>query len=159
MNNNNKLFTENNTQLIISYELLYLLKWLIEHDSNRLKKIITKALAHGLREEMQKEETQKIEKSNEIIDEMYHSIVDFFELMEELLAEAIKEHVEKKAKEKNLMPAIDQIDSTVCDDATMRFSIERTTKKIERNPDINPREQLLKELLKRWNPHNKNTVN
>jgi len=57
------------------------------------------------------------------------------------------------------MPAIDQIDSTVCDDATMRFSIEKTTRKIEHNPDINPREQLLKELLKRWKPHNKNIIN
>ncbi len=153
--NNIKLSSENNTQLTISYELLYLLQWLIEHDDSRLKQMITKALAQGLREEM-----QKTEKSNELVDEMYyHTIIDFFELMEELLAESIREHVEKKAKEKNLMPTIDQIDSTVCDDATMRFSIERTTTKIENDPDINPQEQLLKELLISWKPHNKNTIN
>ncbi len=153
--NNIKLSSENNTQLTISYELLYLLQWLIEHDDSRLKQMITKALSQGLREEM-----QKTEKSNELVDEMYyHTIIDFFELMEELLAESIREHIEKKAREKNLMPTIDQIDSTLCDDATMRFSIEKTTTKIENDPDINPKEQLLKELLRSWKPHNKNIIN
>ncbi len=153
--NNIKLSSENNTQLTISYELLYLLQWFIEHDDSRLKQMITGALSQGLREEM-----QKTEKSNELVDEMYyHTIIDFFELMEELLAESIREHIEKKAREKNLMPTIDQIDSTLCDDATMRFSIEKTTTKIENDPDINPKEQLLKELLRSWKPHNKNIIN
>ncbi|HEB41443.1 MAG TPA: hypothetical protein ENI08_00295 [Candidatus Dependentiae bacterium] len=153
--NNIKLSSENNTQLTISYELLYLLQWLIEYDDSRLKQMITRALNQGLRKEM-----QKTEKSNELVDEMcYHTIIDFFELMEELLAESIEEHIEKKAREKNLMPAIDQIDSTVCDDATMLFSIERTTTKIENDPNINPKEQLFKELLRSWKPHNKNTMN
>lgn len=156
---NNKISNENNTQLIISYELLYLLQWIIEHDKNRLKKIIKKALEKGLRSTLQNEETQKLKKSSTLIDEMHYSIIDFFELMEELLTESMKEHVEKKAKEKNLMPAIGQIDSSVCDDATMRFSIEKATSKIEHNPNINPKEQLLKELLKQWDPHNKNAVN
>ena len=153
--NNIKLSSENNTQLTISYELLYLLQWLIEYDDSRLKQMITRALNQGLRKEM-----QKTEKSNELVDEMYyHTIIDFFELMEELLAESIREHIEKKAREKNLMPTIDQIDSTLCDDATMRFSIEKTTTKIENDPDINPKEQLLKELLRSWKPHNKNIIN
>jgi len=157
--NNVKLSNEDDTQLTISYELLYLLQWLIEHDNNRLKQMISRALTQGLRKEMKKAEIQKAERQNDFVDEMYHSIIDFFELMEELLAESIKEHVERKAKEKNLMPTIDHIDSTVCDDATMRFSIERTATKMEDDPDINPQEQLLKELLRSWKPHNKNAMN
>ncbi|MGB8367476.1 MAG: hypothetical protein WCD44_03915 [Candidatus Babeliales bacterium] len=151
---NAKLSNENNTQLTISYELLYFLQWLIEYDNSKLKQIIKNALDEGLREEM-----QKIEKTNEPLDEMYHTIIDFFEIMEDLLAESIKEHVAKKAKEKKLMPTIDQIDSTICDDATMRFSIEQATTKLEDDPDINPQEQLFKELLRSWKPHNKNIMN
>lgn len=151
---NLKLLNENDTQLTMSYELLYLLQWLIEHDNNRLKQVIKLALDQGLREEM-----QKIEKINEPLDEMYHTIIDFFELMEDLLTESIKEHVEKKAKEKKLMPTIDQIDSTVCDNETMRFSIEQATTKLEDDPDVNPQEQLFKELLRSWKPHNKNIMN
>lgn len=145
-----------NAQFVLSHELLYLLRWLIEHDANKLKKIITKAVASGLREEM-----QKVDNTAEfnLSEDMHHSIIDFFELLEELLLDAINEHVSQKAREKNLLPTIDQIDSTVCDDATVRFSVEKATKKIELNPNANPKEQLLKELLKRWKPHNKNVIN
>ena len=145
-----------NAQFVLSHELLYLLRWLIEHDANKLKKIITKAVASGLREEMQKvDNTAELNLS----EDMHHSIIDFFELLEELLLDAINDHVAQKAREKNLLPAIDQIDSTVCDDATVRFSVEKATKKMELNPNANPKEQLLKELLKRWKPHNKNLIN
>jgi len=145
-----------NAQFVLSHELLYLLRWLIEHDANKLKKIITKAVASGLREEMQKvDNTAELNLS----EDMHHSIIDFFELLEELLLDAINKHVAQKAREKNLLPAIDQIDSTVCDDATVRFSVEKATKKMELNPNANPKEQLLKELLKRWKPHNKNVIN
>lgn len=145
-----------NAQFVLSHELLYLLQWLIEHDTNKLKKIITKAVASGLREKMQKvDNTAELNLS----EDMHHSIIDFFELLEELLLDAINEHVAQKAREKNLLPAIDQIDSTVCDDATVRFSVEKATKKMELNPNANPKEQLLKELLKRWKPHNKNVIN
>ncbi len=145
-----------NAQFVLSHELLYLLRWLIEHDANKLKKIITKAVTSGLREEMQKvDNTAELNLS----EDMHHSIIDFFELLEELLLDAINEHVAQKAREKNLLPAIDQIDSTVCDDATVRFSVEKATKKMELNPNANPKEQLLKELLKRWKPHNKNVIN
>ncbi len=51
--------------------------------------------------------------------------------MEGLSAESINERAVKIVMEKSLMPTIDQIDSTVCDDATVRFSIEKATNKLE----------------------------
>ncbi len=153
----NDEFSEYNTQFSISYELLCLLRWLIEHDADKLKKIIAKAISSG---ELQ-DEMQKIENTNELglNSDMQNSIIDFFGLLEGLLIESINEQVEKRAREKDLMPAIDQIDSTICDDATVRFSLEKTTADLAHNPDINPKEKLFKELLKRWTPHNKNTMN
>ena len=153
---NNDPFSNNNAQFVFSYELLCLLQWLTEHDADKLKKIIAKAVASGLHKEI-----QKIDNTAELslTEDMHHSIIDFFELFEELLLDAINDHVAQKAREKNLMPAIDQIDSTVCDDATVRFSVEKATKKIELNPNVNAKEQLFKELLKRWKPHDKNLMN
>ncbi len=153
---NNNLFPNNNTQFVLSYELLCLLRWLIEHDADKLKKIIAKAVASGLHEEMQR--TDNTSELN-LSEDMQHSIIDFFELLEDLLFDTVNEHVVQKAKEKNLFPTIDQIDSTICDDATVRFSVEKVTKKIDHNPNTNAKEQLFKELLKRWNPHNKNIKN
>jgi hypothetical protein len=65
----------------------------------------------------------------------------------------------QKAVEKNLMPAIDHIDATLCDTDTVRTSIEKATAKIEINSKDNPQEILFRELLKRWKPPAKNLMN
>ena len=88
------------------------------------------------------------------------SMLDFFAMLEELLIESLDEQAVENALEKNLMPAIDQIDSSVCDDATVRFSIEKATSKREKNKSPQHlKETLLKELLKRWKPRKKNILN
>lgn len=155
--NNNEFPKVPNTQFVLSYELLCLLRWLVEHDTGKLKKIIATAVTSGgLLEVIQKiNHPSKLTLTSDI----QHSIIDFLELLEILLLEAINEQVEKRAREKNLMPAIDQIDSTICDDATIRFSLEKTTAKVAHNPNVNPKEQLFKELLKHWKPHKKNVMN
>ncbi|MDP3889582.1 MAG: hypothetical protein Q8Q25_03515 [bacterium] len=141
----------------LSYELLCLLRWLVQHDHDKLKKIITQAVADGLKNELQKIDTAT--ELNLLTADIQDNIVDFFGLMELLLLEAMNDQIEKKAREKNLMATIDKIDTSLCDDATVRFSIEKTTKKLDLDPNINAREQLFKELLKRWKPHNKNSIN
>lgn len=147
---------DSNTQFTFSYELLILLRWLADHDAERLKKIIAKGLKSGLQDEL-----RKAERAHQLplMDDIHHSITDFFGLLESLLLEVISEQVAQKAREKDLMPAIDQIDSTICDDITVRSSLEKATSKMEHNPTANPKELLYKELLKRWKPHNKNVKN
>ena len=41
-----------NNQFVISYELIALLRWLLENDTDKLKKIITKAYASGLKDDI-----------------------------------------------------------------------------------------------------------
>ncbi len=143
-------------QFVLSYELLCLLRWLAQHDTSKLKKIIAQAVANGLQSEMQKKDT--ITELHAIAEDMQDNIIDFFGLLEVLLLESINQHAEQKAREKNLMPAIDQIDTSLCDNATVRLSVQKTTTKLEHNPNINPKEQFFEELLKRWDPHNKQDV-
>src|SRR5438128_1439511 len=111
---------ENNAQFALSYELLHLLKWLGEHDTEKLKKIISKAVAHGLHDNIQKTTSLS---DGKILEDMHHSIVDFFELLDMLLNDAINNHVEKKAKEKNLLPTIDHFDSSLLDTEILRSSV------------------------------------
>ena len=73
-------------------------------------------------------------------------------MLDALIIETMNEQAVQRAMEKNLLPAIDQIDSNECDNATVRFSIEKATSKYEHNPKENPKELLFKELLKRWKP-------
>lgn len=144
----------NNNQFVISYELLYLLQWIVEHGSHELKQLVGKALAAGLRERMHHTDTEM-----HIAEEMQDSIVDFFSLLEGLLIETINEQAMLKAHEKNLMPALEHIDSTVCDTATVRSSLEKATTKMNKNPNANAQQLLFEELLKRWKPNKKATMN
>lgn len=145
--------TENN-QLTVSHELLLLLRWLVSNEEERLKKIVNKALNAGLHQELQKISFTK----KELAEEIQYSITDFFNLLEILLIEGINEQVVRNAKENNLMSALDHIDSTICDEITVRSSLEKATNKIAHNPNANPKEILYTELLKFWKPTNKNNI-
>jgi hypothetical protein len=143
-------------QFVLSYELLCLLRWLTDNNEDKLKKIVKKAInSEGLLKEIKQLDNHQPNNAEEV----QHSIIDFFGMLESILLETLNEQVDKHAREQNLMPAIDQIDAAVCDDATVRFSLEKTASKIDNNPNINAKEQLFKELLKRWKPHKKNILN
>ena len=145
-----------NGQFVLSYELLALLRWLAEHDADKLKKIIGKALTAGLGDELQKiDDTEDAH----LLDMLQHGITDFLGIMESLLLEVVAESVKEKARYQNLLPAIDQIDSTICDDNTVKFSLEKATAKMDNDPEANPKEVLFKELLRRWKPADKNVKN
>jgi len=149
-------FYESENQCVISYELICLFRWLVKNDSNKLKKIISKALSSGLKEDLTR---GSLSSGDHSLEDIQEDILEFFTMMEAILIESLSDHAIKKAVEKKLMPSIDKIDSNVCDDATVRFSVEKATSKIEKNPQENPKDLLLEELLKRWKPNKKNVLN
>ena len=158
----NNSFSNDNTQFVLSFELLYLLRWLVEHDAEKLKKLVSKALAAGLKEEIS--EARELKKNNatneeHLIEDIQHSIIEFFGILETLLVETLNEQEDQRIIQRNLMPEIDQIDTTFCDDTIVRTSIEKATAKLEHNSKQNPKELLLKELLRLWKPANKNSMN
>ena len=121
--------------------------------------MVSKALASGLKEDIKQfEQLGDVNADPEMIEEIQHSIIEFFSMLETLLIESIKEQAAQRAVEKNLMPTVDHIDSKVCDDATVRSSLEKATAKSEMYPQANAQELLFKELLKRWKP-TKNMMN
>ena len=143
----------NNSQFVLSYELLLLLRWLIDHDEEKIKKIIGNALKSGLQQELQ--ELSNTEDVSELAD-LQHSITDFLSTMEALLIDTASEHIKEKARQQKLLPSVDQIDTTLCDDTTVRFSVEKATSELSENPDANAKELLFNEILKRWQPTDKN---
>lgn len=150
--NNDSFSHDGNAQFALSYELLHLLRWLEQHDIERLKKIVSRAVAHGLHDEIQRTSAHI---NQNVLEDMHHGIVDFFELMDTLLNDAINQHLEKKAREKNLLPTLDHFDTSLFDHDAVRTSIENTTKQLDAHPHINAKELLCKELLKKWDPLDK----
>lgn len=141
----------NDNQLTVSYELLYLVQWLLENESDALKKLINQALEKGLKQDLQIATHSELKNTEDI----QYSIVDFLSLLETLLHESVSEQNMRRIMEKKLMPAIDNIDNKECDRATVDFSVEKATSKIENNPEKNPQEILFQELLKCWKPTKK----
>ncbi len=139
--------------LTVSYELLYLLQWLLENEPTKLKKIIQSSLSNGLHEKIK----DSVQDSTITPEEMQYSIIDFLVCMESLLHESIHEERLQKILEKKMMPALDNIDGQECDQATVDFSVEKASSKFETNPNENPQDILFQELLKYWKP-TKNTA-
>jgi len=77
--NNDSFSHDSNSQFALSYELLHLLKWLGQHDTDKLKKIISKAIAHGLHDTIQK---TSVSPDSNVLEEMHHGIIDFFEILQ-----------------------------------------------------------------------------
>lgn len=142
-------------QFVISYELLALLRWMIEHDYDKFKKMITKALLGGLKEELNKIDHRRIKHNESAMFDAQQSIIDFFTSLEMALMESMNDYAIQKVMQKKLMPAIEHIDTTICDTAVVRSSIERVSGKIESSSDKRAQEVLFKELLRQWKPSKK----
>lgn len=135
-------------QFVITYELLSLLLWIIEHEDKTLVKMVKKAFSSGLKDEIKKNQPAN---DAQLLEEAQQGIIDFFGMLESHMLEAMHEQSVQRALEKNLMPAIDHIDTAICDDATVRMSIEKATRSTQDSHEA-AKEILYKELLKRWKP-------
>lgn len=143
-------------QFVLSYELLSLLRWLVEHETPQIKRMIAKALKSGLKHELQ--HPNYANSTNQHAEQAQHNVLEFFALLETLLVETSNEQAVESVLAKNLMPAIKHIDGTVCDTYTLQQSIVRASAKLESNPQQNPQDALFKELLKRWKPSKKTSM-
>lgn len=143
-------------QFVITYDLIRLLQWMMMHDADKFKKMVKRALLHGLADEMR---ADRLLTESEALEDAHEVVIAFFSLLEKALAESLDEHVVKRAVERNLMPAIEHVDSSVLDGLTLKSSVEKATAQIDENPHSSPHELLFKELLKRWKPDKKNAVN
>ncbi|HJZ23938.1 MAG TPA: hypothetical protein VJ201_05760 [Candidatus Babeliales bacterium] len=150
-----KLQPYDDNQLHITPEIIQLMQWLCEYETEALKNIITRALNQGLKKTKYHSHDEQISS----IDEMQDGFITFMSLLEYLYEEVVNERAIKQAGEHHLLPALDKIDNKTCDASTIQSSLTVAASKIERNPHVNPKEILFKELLRRWVPTNKTQNN
>jgi hypothetical protein len=153
MDNENILKSDG--QFILSFELLQLIEWLIEHQPEELKKLIHRSLSQGL--------NNNILKAEEILEsyspeDMQNSVIDFFGLMEVLLLDALNERTHENVHTQ-FIPMVNQIDQSFCDSTVVSSSIEKATTSLEKNSKQDPQAVLYKELLKNWKPKKKAAIN
>lgn len=154
---NQSFNNNNNGQFVLSYELLHLLQWLVDHESDALKKIIARAVRQGFR--------STITQTNDIIElqtsdaHIQNSIADFLSLLDVLLIETTNEQGIKKSLERTMIPALNQIDSNFCASETVESSLLKTSSKLDCDSREKLQDALLKEILKQWKPDKKSLMN
>lgn len=148
---------DNEKNIVLSYELLYLLRWLIEHESSALKKLVKKALKSGALKSTNTTIHDYVE--IHISDpNIQQSILEFLGFMDSLLM--LVEHEEGTYLMNNpSIPALNKIDSTICRQEVLQACLEQASLELQSNPNQNIQELLLKELLKRWKPTKKECAN
>lgn len=144
---------DNNNQFVVSYELLQLLQWLIDYEQEPLKKLITRSLHNGLQNHLNNPMLNP--KNQQSIEELQLNVVDFFALLEVMMHEIVNEDEVTNILQRTMLPAIDHIDSSMCDNNTMAVSIAKARTAVENKTGENPKDVLCKELLKRWKPSKK----
>lgn len=153
---NNETVFDNN-QFVVSYELLQLLQWLVDYEPDTLKALISQALDDGLHEQiLNSHDTDAPAISTS---ELQQSVVDFFMLLEDGMQDAPDNDEETRRAHKSMIPSIDHIDTSICDETTLSTSIAQATSQIRGNTGKSAKEALCRELLKNWNPQKKQQLN
>lgn len=136
----------NSDHLVISPDLLVLMRRIMNEHEQEFKALIGKTFLHkkSTIDDVDPQDAQLI-------------ILDFFALMEDLLEQVRQEQEVAHHMQKQLMPSIDHIDHTGCDEHTVNSSAQRATDQVRNNPQANPQELLFKELLRHWKPSKKTT--
>lgn len=145
------------SQLVLSYEILTLLEWLIEHENHALQLLVKKALANGLRKKVHPPRSA----SNRSVSAkaMQAIVIDFFANLDHTLSLSLQEDLLDRAAKNDLLRSLEHIDTQHCDSITLAQSVEQATRTIERHPEQNAKELFCKEFLHRWNPNNSETSN
>ncbi len=129
---------------VISFQLLQLLNWLCENEQETVRKLVIRAVQRS--DAFTHLDAQKSD------EELEQSLENFFMLLEVFLVDAQGDRTIKKGLQRSLIPALDQIDVAACDDNLVALSAESTTAAMAKNPYVDPKKVLCRELLKRWKP-------
>lgn len=135
-------------QIVLSYELLQLMEWLIKYDIEGLKKLIAKNLKRGLAKNIT---ATRANDSANLPEANGEAVANFISLLEILLIETHAE-MEQSNLFDHTLPELAQVDLSNCAFSVLQDSAESALSRKEQNPQANTRELLYKELLRRWKP-------
>jgi hypothetical protein len=145
---NNKTFLENDDQFIVSYELLYILQWLMMYEKEAFKHLVHKAFIQG----SQSPERQDTYDQFEEAEYLQSSVVDFFSFLEEEVENVSQAESIKYIMQQNLLKTLDHIDPKIFDPAIIKASMMATAEKVNSQRNHLAKDLFLKELLKKWTP-------
>ena len=146
---NQKPFLENNDQFIVSYELLYILQWLMMYEKDAFAQLVHKAFIQGSQETSDEDNTyDQVEES----EYLQNSIVDFFSFLEEEVEIISQAESVRNIMQTNLVKTLGHIDPKLFDPAIIKASMMAAAEKLHPQRNHLAKDLFLKQLLKKWQP-------
>lgn len=152
-----------NTSLSLSFELIYLLGWLLKHEKNTLDGLIKQAVKNGLAIDLKKITTEDQEK---MTDQLYGTVLDFLVYLEDALANNLDGVQSDSTTDQMLYPALNKFTNNSLDIQTIKLSMQQARERLQTKTTENPSQAeaiengksiLFEQLLKNWNPSKNET--
>lgn len=143
-----KTFLENDDQFIVSYELLYILQWLMVYEKETFTHLVHKAFIQGSQETNIHNNGDQMEEA----EYLQNSVIDFFSFLEQEVENVAESEAMKHIMQKNLLKTLDHIDPKIFDPAIIKASMMATAEKLNPQRNHQAKDFFLKQLLKKWHP-------
>ena len=141
-----KSFLENDDQFIVSYELLYILQWLITYEKEAFTQLIHNAFIQGSQSSTEQDTCDQIEEA----EYLQSSVIDFFSFLEEEEENVAQAESMKHIMQKNLLKTLDHIDPKIFDPAIIKASMMATAEKV--HPQSNHQAKEFLHLYVKFSP-------
>ncbi len=140
-----KAFLENDDQFIVSYELLYILQWLMTYEKEAFTQLVHKAFIQGSQTTNEYDTADQFEEA----EYLQSSVIDFFSFLEQEVENVAQTESIKHIMQKNLLKTLDHIDPKIFDPAIIKASMMATAEKLNPQRNHQAKDYFLKELLKK----------
>jgi hypothetical protein len=155
------------SSLSLSFELVYLMSWLLKNEKTMLNNLVKHAIKNGFDRDVKQLKSVDFTK---ISDQFYHTILDFLLYLEEALKKDLNKIKLDKQTEKIIFPIVKNINQKALNTDTIKRSLQQTKahfankngndKTTGNNKQAQEaREILFKHVLKNWKPTNNEQMN
>lgn len=156
-----------NSSLSLSFELIYLMGWLLKNDQAKLKKLVAEAVEQGFIEEV-----DAMSDADYLLlsDQMQSTVEQFMDYLEDAITESVQGADAHNGVCKDLAPLLKKFDTDAVDQKTVSLAMQQTKKKLsykkKQGDKINAiavteaeaNDILFERLLKNWNPSKKDLM-
>jgi hypothetical protein len=143
-----KKLLENEDQFIVSYELLYILQWLVTYERAAFAELIRKAFLKGSQDQNYATNLEQTEEA----EYLQNSVIEFFNFLQQEVVQVSENEAMKEIIQTNLLKTLDHIDAKIFDPAIIKASMMATAEKVHPLENKQAKDYFLKQLLKKWTP-------
>ena len=154
-----------NTSLSLSFELIYLMGWLLKNEKSTLNALVKHAIKNGLGKDLNEIDPNDYSK---VSDQLYSTILDFLVYLEDALAKNLNSTSFEGEPSEEILKALKNFENDNSDEQIIKMNVQRTKtdiskviqKKLAGAQDTDSAKKLLYEhIIKNWKPSKNELMN